>query len=84
MSAWNVPSVRRSLQAIFGFSYGPGTMKFVISDPKKPRIQMEKVWDDFSFLKSKSFIHYFPSILILKTMAITVKVIILWGSDRSK
>ena len=25
---------RASVQAIFGLSYGPGTMKFVISDPK--------------------------------------------------
>ena len=24
------------VEAIFGVSYGPGTMKFVISDPKKP------------------------------------------------
>ena len=40
-----------SVEAIFALSYGPGTMKFVISDPKNLYIQMEKVWDDFFFLK---------------------------------
>ena len=41
--------------SIFGLSYGPGTMKFVISDPEIPYIQMEKVWDEFFFLKILNF-----------------------------
>ena len=36
-----------SVGSIFGLSYGPGTMKFVISDPKILYFQMEKVWDEF-------------------------------------
>ena len=41
--------------SIFGLSYGPGTMKFVISDPEIPYIQMEKVCYDFFFVESFDF-----------------------------
>ena len=44
-----------SEDAIFGLSYGPGIMKFVISDPKNLYIQMEKVWDECFFWRKKHF-----------------------------
>ena len=54
--AWKVLS-EGSEEAIFGLSYVPGTVKFVISDPKNLHIQMEKVWDEL-FLEKKNETFY--------------------------
>ena len=35
-----------SVEAIFSLFYTPKTMKVVISDPKLPPGQLEKVWDE--------------------------------------
>ena len=47
-----------SAGAIFCLSCDPETMKFVLSDPKIPLGQLEKVWDENIFFEKKK--HFFP------------------------